>query len=62
MKPKAWDKAQQGAINAQRQRIETIMSRYSKGHAIADIARDLDVTRQRISQIVNRELRRAGAK
>lgn len=55
MKTKMWNKAQNAAQQAQRERIKAIMARVGKGDSIADVARDLGVTRQRVSQIVNRE-------
>lgn len=62
MKTKTWSRAQNAALTAQRERIVAIMARVNRGDSIADIARDLKVTRQRVSQIVNRERERAKAK
>lgn len=62
MKTKTWNRAQTAAQKAQRERITAIMARVEKDppDAIADIARELGVSRQRVSQIVQRERRRAG--
>ncbi len=61
MKTKTWNRAQTAAQKAQRERIAAIMARVDKADPdpIADIARDLGVSRQRVSQIVNRERARS---
>lgn len=59
MKTKTWNRAQTAAQKAQRERIAAIMARVEGGDSIAEIARDLDITRQRVSQIVQRERRKA---
>ncbi|MGC7464228.1 hypothetical protein QT654_20585 [Xanthomonas citri pv. citri] len=59
MKTKTWNQAQTAAQKAQRERIIAIMARVKNEDAIADIARDLGVSRQRVSQIVNRERARS---
>ncbi|UEW68366.1 hypothetical protein [Xanthomonas phage JUN5] len=61
MKTKTWNRAQTAAQKAQRERIVAIMARVGKDDSIADIARDLGVSRQRVSQIVKRERAKAGA-
>lgn len=61
MKTKTWNRAQNAAQKAQRERIAAIMARVEKEDPIAEIARDLGVSRQRVSQIVNRERARAKA-
>ena len=55
MKTKTWNRAQSAAQKAQRERIIAIMARVANGDSIADVARELGVTRQRVSQIVQRE-------
>lgn len=61
MKRKAWDRAIEASHEARRERIEHIMARVNKENpeSIADIARSLGVSRQRVSQIVTRERERA---
>ena len=55
MKTKEWKRAQNTAKKALRERIEAIMDRVENGESIANVARDLGVSRQRVSQIVHRE-------
>jgi DNA-directed RNA polymerase specialized sigma24 family protein len=60
MKTKQWDRVNEAARKAQKERAAAIMARVAKEEPIAQIARELGVTRQRVSQIVQRERRRAG--
>lgn len=64
MKTKTWNRAQSAAQKAQRERVAAIMARVDKDDpdSIADIARDLSVSRQMVSKIVNRERARAKVK
>ena len=61
MKKKTWDLAIEASHEARRERIEHIMACVNKDEpdSIADIARSLGVSRQRVSQIVTRERERA---
>lgn len=51
MKSKGIDRAQAMLEAERRKRAKSIMLRVNKGHVIADIARDLGISRQRVSQI-----------
>lgn len=56
---KRWDRAAEELKKAHVARAAAIMVRVRKGESIAAIARDMDMTRQRVSQIVNKQ-REAG--
>lgn len=49
-------------LRERRKRADQIMKRVDKNESIASIARDLGITRQRVSQIVQRERKRRSQK
>jgi len=61
MKNKTYDRAQAMLEKVRKERAKAIMRRVAKNETIADIARDLGVSRQRVSAIVQAERAKAGA-
>ena len=61
MKSKGLDRAQALLDAERRKRVRMIMARVAKGEAIADVARELGISRQRVSQIVQQERKRGKA-
>ena len=62
MQKKRYDRALAEAKKVGKARLRHVMSRVNRNEAIADIARDLGVSRQRISYMVNRERQREAKK
>lgn len=61
MKNKAWSKAAEAAKRAVREREQLIVKRVDvDDETLAEVARDLDISRQRASQIYKRAKARAG--
>ena len=61
VKQKTWNKAHERAHEASRERAMAIVAMAEKTGNVAEAARKFGITRQRASQIINREKKRQGA-